>query len=1662
MTARPRLLRWLGALCAVAAFQTAHAQPPPVVIDLRNEAARQATVQALTQRAVQAKQAAEVVARQGGWMIRDVDANGRVTELMQVANGLPFYYSTNNVNAAISTAANKIRNTAPYNVNGTGYIVGIWDGGAVRSNHQEFVGRVVVQDGASNIDHATHVAGTIGATGVNASARGMAPSISIDSYEWNSDVAEMTNRAATGPAQAGKIHISNHSYGYLTGWESGNYSGFNGLHFFGTNGDREDRKFGQYGGDAATWDSLHYSAPYYLAFKSAGNDRDDPAPSSGATYYYINGAFWASKSYNPATDPLADGGSGGYDTVDTTASAKNIMTIGAVNDAVSAGLRVPANGTMSTFSGWGPTDDGRIKPDIVANGISLFSSIATNHQSYASYSGTSMASPNAAGTALLLVDYYGRLFPGQAMRASTLKGLIIHTADDLGTAGPDYAYGWGLMNAEAAALQIKAHSDAPNSRFIREGLLSAGNPSESHVFTWNGTGAIRATLCWTDPAGTAKSGLDDRTAVLVNDLDVRITGPTTNLPFVLNVNSPSSPATTGDNIVDNVEQILIAAPTAGSYTVTVSYKGSLSGGQQYYSLILSGQSVPVTTPAPVLAAETATTPGTSNTISWSVVAPIDANPVEYYAESADNVNFTSPQSSGWIQQTQHTFNTLTPGQSYWYRVKARRSGVESAWSNVEQSQQELPIVTVAATDAAAGEPFSGQGTGTFTFSRTGSTTAALTANFTVSGTATSDSDYTSIGTSVTFSIGSATATKTVTVLDDLTPESSETVIVTLASGSGYTVGATSNATVTIQDDDSASPSAAYVTGTTLGTLRNDYSGWVGLRITVGGASQTVTQLGRMMAPGNTATHTVKLVKASDGLDVPGGSAAVPMSGGTPGLYKYVLLSNPVTLAANTTYYLVTQETNGGDNWYDFNTTLTTTLVAAVNGAIFGDGPGNWNQIGGANQSYGPVNFFYSVGPALPEITVTATDSLAGEPLAGQGTGTFTFSRTGSTTSPLTVNFTVSGTATSDGDYSSLGTSVTFGAGSATATKTVTALDDLSPESSETVIVTLASGSGYTMGAPSSATVTIQDDDSAETPFVIGVGLGALRNDFSGWVGMRIAVGSASQTVTQLGRMMAPGNSATHTVKLVKASDGLDVPGGSVAIPMSGGTTGQFKYTALSSPVVLSANTTYYLVSQETSGGDSWYDFNTTLATTSVALANAAIFGSGPGSWNAIGSTNQSYVPVSFIYSTGPTLPDISVAATDANAGEPLTGQGTGTLTFTRTGSTSSPLTVNFTVGGTATSGSDFTAIGTSVTFAAGFATATKTVSVLDDVAPEASESVTVTLASGSGYTIGAASSATVFIQDDDSTESSFVTGVALGALRNDYSGWVGMRIVIGGNSLVVSQLGRMMAPGNSASHNVKLVTASDGLDVPGSSIAITMSGGTSGQFKYATLSNPVTLAANTTYYLISEETAGGDSWYDANTIVTTTAAAVDDAAVWGSGPGAWNAFGGTNQAFVPLSFMYSDAPPGTAFVTGTTLGTSRNDFSGWVGMQILVGSNSLSVQQLGRMMAPGNSGTHTLKLVRASDGQDVPGGSISIPMTGGTIGQFKYVPLTTPVTLSANNVYYLLSLETGGGDAWYDWDTIVTTTGVAADTGAVYGFGSGTWVPLGGTDRSFVPVSFKY
>jgi hypothetical protein len=329
--------------------------------------------------------------------------------------------------------------------------------------------------------------------------------------------------------------------------------------------------------------------------------------------------------------------------------------------------------------------------------------------------------------------------------------------------------------------------------------------------------------------------------------------------------------------------------------------------------------------------------------------------------------------------------------------------------------------------------------------------------------------------------------------------------------------------------------------------------------------------------------------------------------------------------------------------------VTTTGAATVSAAVYSSNGSTWGTVGSAGNSYGPVSLQYCESAPPTLVTVSATDATAGEPGSGQGPGTFTFSRTGSTAAPLTVNFTVGGTATGGTDYTSMGTTVAFLAGSGTATATVNVIDDSLVEGAETVVVTLAAGTGYSVGSPAAATVTIQDDDQSgcvAANLVTGATFGPLLNNFTGWQGLRLRVGSSPLEVQSLGRIYVNGNAGNHELRLVAVAGGATVA--SVIWTPASGVHNQIKYAALAAPVTLPPNTEYNLASQEVSGGDTWYRFTTVVTTTGAATVSSAVYSINGSTWGTVGSAGNSYGPVSLQYCQS--QPPPQVALTEAAAG----------------------------------------------------------------------------------------------------------------------------------------------------------------------------------------------------------------------------------------------------------------------------------------------------------------------------------------------------------------------------------------------------------------------------
>ncbi|MBL7997506.1 MAG: S8 family serine peptidase [Candidatus Kapabacteria bacterium] len=517
-------------------------------------------------------------------------STGALTSLQAIENGHPVYVFGISTNSAQTVRSNQTWSggSLGLSLNGSGQVLGVWDEARVRATHREFrtssnTSRITQGDNpANNSNHATHVSGTMIAQGVTSSARGMSNAATIRAYDWNSDESEM--RTAAGQFN---VRTSNHSYGYITGWIY-NFRGDGRWVWLGVPSVSAiaDYRFGFYSSASAAWDNVARDYPNYLICKAAGNDRGE-GPNAGTEHWVWQNNTW---TLTTATRDR-DGGANGYDCIEGAGLAKNVMTVGAVNYVQS--YTGPSSVTMSSFSGFGPTDDGRIKPDIVAMGVSEYSTLASNDSAYANYSGTSMATPAVTGSIGLLMQHHANIKQNASpMRSSTVKGLIIHTADEAGSnPGPDYRFGWGLMNTARATQVMSANANRSEDYEIQERTMQQGQ-----TITINGTSAgneaIRVTICWTDPAGTpASASLNPTNLMLRNDLDVRVQrsgSSTVFAPWVLNPAQPANAATTGDNTRDNVEQVFIAQPQSGQYSITITHKGTLTGSSQLVSVIISG------------------------------------------------------------------------------------------------------------------------------------------------------------------------------------------------------------------------------------------------------------------------------------------------------------------------------------------------------------------------------------------------------------------------------------------------------------------------------------------------------------------------------------------------------------------------------------------------------------------------------------------------------------------------------------------------------------------------------------------------------------------------------------------------------------------------------------------------------------------------------------------------------------------------------------------------------------------------------------------------------------------------------------------------------------------------------------------------------------------
>ncbi|MBM3883237.1 MAG: hypothetical protein FJ387_26585 [Verrucomicrobia bacterium] len=695
---RKREADWQARLEAARPFLRSWGFPGDAETQQTREEAR-AELQELARKAEEARADVPRIEAELDAISRRLDApRERMREdgLKEVLGGVigdqPVYYSSQNLIAGASISADELwpTNSAPWahastgrNLTGTNVTLGLWEvDGAVLTNHVEFGTRARQVDYSATNQipshwHATGVAGTMAAGGVVQFTlsgqparllRGAAFEASINAYDTKFLAAERLD-AVAGVVTGQPLRLANHSWGYGGGWiqqtiqvlQGGQTNTINNAWVWrGHTQLAEEWKFGFYfpsisdGSGCVDVDALlATNATRHLMVYAAGNDRLT-GPGAPANYWYYVGP--GPYDWQGVTNPPAgsrdwrngDGDTGGYDTVLAPGTAKNVLTVGAVRDVyrvvgseIQYGYATNASIVLAPFSGCGPTDDGRIKPDIAAVGqanpnlraFGILTPIDGTTSNYFSLAGTSFAAPGVAGGLGLTAQRRNQLWPNldpnlDAWRGSTWRGVAIHTADDIGSPGPDYQGGYGLFNAVSCVAHVERDQQHGRGTHIKEFQLGVSNSVSWEVDLTNGV-PFRGTLTWSDPAGPATNVIivDWTTPMLVNNLDLRVERVgATNVyyPWILNPDltnkteaARSAAATTGVDNRNNVEQVFIADPPTGRYRIVVTHSGGLTGGPSPSAQWASLQTTGDTPLPPVFTAIEASPSGTNMLLTFT-------------------------------------------------------------------------------------------------------------------------------------------------------------------------------------------------------------------------------------------------------------------------------------------------------------------------------------------------------------------------------------------------------------------------------------------------------------------------------------------------------------------------------------------------------------------------------------------------------------------------------------------------------------------------------------------------------------------------------------------------------------------------------------------------------------------------------------------------------------------------------------------------------------------------------------------------------------------------------------------------------------------------------------------------------------------------------------
>ncbi len=492
-------------------------------------------------------------------------------------------------------------------LDGKGVKVAVGDGGRVElhADLQSHQKNLTSNKIALFADHQDHVTGIIAGAGLlQADKKGLAPGLTVYNHQTSSVIS-----LAASLRQNYGVTLINNSYGVnLNCSRAGNYSS-----------------------TSSFLDAQMNSQTDILHVFAAGNQGGS------------------------ACSPFP----GGYNTIsEGYPVSKNALTVGSSS----------GQDQFAWFSSRGPVRDGRVKPEIVANGNQIFSTVPFD--AYGEKGGTSMAAPVLTGVLALLTQQYKISNNQELPEAALLKALVCNTAEDLGQANVDYSYGYGRVNARRARRSIV-------NQWFRSGTIVSNGLNQFNVTAPANAKGLKVMLSWSDPAATSGA-----TKALINNLDLNVLNGSgiTFLPWVLNP-APASvglAATRKVDTLNNMEQVTL--PVNGGENISIKVNAKLiSGINQKYWITYEWQMPELILTSP--GAGTFVQAGQSIKFQWDMA---EMNPSQMVLESSlDSVSGFAQVST--INNPMALFQSIVlPNSSFekrYYRLNAT-VGSDFVLSNV--------------------------------------------------------------------------------------------------------------------------------------------------------------------------------------------------------------------------------------------------------------------------------------------------------------------------------------------------------------------------------------------------------------------------------------------------------------------------------------------------------------------------------------------------------------------------------------------------------------------------------------------------------------------------------------------------------------------------------------------------------------------------------------------------------------------------------------------------------------------------------------------------------------------------------------------------------------------------------------------------------------------